>query len=798
MFVDLRKILASNSTELPVGQDRAILGTKASAYFLVDGEGQGDSTGNVGIFIKDYGSDYSNAIPLALLHVSDKYMGTSASPRDSSKAVRFDVGGLAAISNVMIVGTSNERVAIGMTVPTAALHVRGLSTTSNVLLAQTSAGLDILSVSSRNMVGAGTATPSATLHIAGDATLPSFLIASVNSALLVDAQGNVGLRATDSAYALNVSFNASAYPTAPAFLAQLSNTSPLIVSRDGYVGVYVVTNNAGVAARIPLRAGTGTVTVPSDLNPTSFGAVAGRSAEGILAVTENRYIFFGVTSNGATSVESVLSWYGAPTASTSLFSNGLVDLRLAKDRVSMGTVTSDATLTISGSSNPILKVVAGTSPFVINSNAVGVGTSNPTVPFVVSGNVRISSQNGGLVFGNGGILDVNSVSMNQLIATDTIKTAVRPVLSVKHTAAGGSDTVKSYLQRNYTTIDADFSSSNVVGMALTVTSSAGAAPVSTTRRVIGVNVDVTNINTADPITPGGTRGGLVYPALFMGGQVVVGGPDTSTSAALIVQGMNYTGATASVTSSDVMKFAATYSGTSTSKNYVTLAVKSGLTPTRGTGRFHPYTFTVIPGVTSVKSVEITQALWGQGALQFHGPLLGVGQSNPNYGIGTTLETVLRDLSDVQKAGVSSIIDQFFGSRRPFEFRVDYASPTTPTKTYGITLLNGFRNVSANPVYSPLPGTVMIGSYNAALVTANLTDAALYVSGDVRVGVVTSSVFTGTEGWGSRLYFSGGSTFVNNVDSDNKDPIYIGRYNIYGNAGSGGWSELRVAVGEDNT
>ena len=732
--VDLTKIYAKNSTELPLGSDFSILGQKAAAIFLVDNAG--DSTGNVGIFLKDFGSSYVTANPNAVLHVSDLYSGTAHSlgqnpnsqaagnfaPRDKSKSVKFAVGGSSSISDVLVVGTSDARVSIGTPPASAALHVKALaSSAGGILDIKDSSNRNIMSISSQNRVGIGTDVPSATLHILGDGSSFAMQITSDNAALgvdskfLVDSAGRVGIRTISPVYALDVSFNPPvASPTFPFLVASVNNV--LIVSRNGEAGVYGTTTNAGFFARVALRAGTGSVTIPGTLTPTLYNATAATFSPGILAVTENRYLFVGVTTNGQ-SADSVLSWLNVPTSSVSFIENGVVDMQLYQNRVSIGTVTSDALLTISGSTDPILKVVSGPSYFIVNSAGVGIGTSNSTLALVVSGNARISSSNG-----NYGSLVAASVSTNQLVATDNDTTARRPVLTLTQTAPGSVSATKAKLQRNYLTIDADFPL-NVIGMSLGVTSSAGGtvgAP-GIKRYVVGVNVDVASMNIFDPITPGGSKGGLKYPALFTGGQVAIGSTDdakSATAAALLIQAMDYRGVTTNVASADVIRFVARYANPSTSSNRVALAMST-------------------PSVLAFK--EYTR---------------------PGY-----------------------------------ELRVDYGNGVA-TKTYGIVMLEVSANTSAKTSTS---GMVVVGAYYNGVATSSvLVNDALYVSGDVRLGVITNSVFAGTEGWGSRVYLSGGPTFVSTIDSDNKDPMYIGRYNIYGDTGSGGWSELRMAVGEGNT
>ena len=722
--VDLTKIYAKNSTELPLGSDFSILGQKAAAIFLVDNAG--DSTGNVGIFLKDFESSYVTANPNAVLHVSDLFTGKpnslgqvtygtlAFSPRDKSKSVKFAVGGLSSISDVLVVGTSDARVSIGTPTASAALHVKALASSSGGILdIKDSSNRNIMSISSQNRVGIGTDVPSATLHILGDGSSFAMQITSDNAALggdskfLVDSAGRVGIRTISPVYALDVSFNqAVASPTFPFRVS--SGNDVLIVSRDGEAGVYVTTTNAGFFARVALRAGTGSVTIPGALTPTSYNATAATFSAGILAVTENRYLFVGVTKNGQ-SADSVLSWLNVPTSSVSFIENGVVDMQLYQNRVSIGTVTSDALLTISGSTDPILKVVSGTSYFIVNSAGVGIGTSNSTLALVVSGNARISSSNG-----QNGSLFAASVSTNQLVAKDTDTNASRPVLTLTQTAPGSVSATKAKLQRNYLTIDVDYPN-NVIGMSLGVTSSAGASFVNSSHHVVGVNVDVASMNIFDPITPGGSKGGLKYPALFTGGQVAIGSTDdakSATAAALLIQAMDYRGVTTNVASADVIRFVARYAN-STSSNRVALAMST-------------------PSVLAFTAY-----------------------TRPGY-----------------------------------ELRVDYGG--VATKTYGIVM------VEVTPNGTSTSGMVVVGAYNGVSTSSVLVNDALYVSGDVRLGVITTPEFAGTEGWGSRVYLSGGPTFVSTIDSDNKDPMYIGRYNIYGDTGSGGWSELRMAVGEGNT
>jgi hypothetical protein len=801
--VDLTKIYSRNSTELPLGSDFSILGEKAAAVFLVDHAG--DTSGNVGIFVKDFGSSYVTANPLAVLHVSDQFTGTSLSPRDASKSALFSVGGLTPIQNVLMVGTANGRVAIGTLTPTGALQVKGLAGSSGGILdVKDSENLSVMWVSSQNLLGIGTAIPSATVHVRGDASIPVMQISSINSAILVDASGLIGIKTISPVYALDVSFNQNvASPNFP-FRVTLGSNDVIVVSRNGSAGVYGATTNAGFSARVPFRAGVGNVAIPNDLN-TGVVTGAARFAAGILAVTENRYLFIGVTTNGLTSGEHVLSWRGVPTSSVSFLENGVVDMRLDQNKVSLGTVTSNALLTISGDSDPIMKVVTNASVFRVNSDGVAIGTTNSSVALIVSGNARISSSNGGLLTGVGGILDVLSVSTNQLVATDTVIAARRPVLRLSKTAAGSVTSKKANLQRNYITIDADYATPNIVGMSLGVTSAAGAALVNSSggaaRYVVGLNVDVSSMNVADPIQPGGAQGGLLYPALFNGGQVVIGSEDRITASALVVQAMNYLGVTSSVTSADVIRFVANYASGSTSTNRLALAVNSKYTVGSGGGHFNPFSFGVISGITPAMSLGLTAELISRGVLGNRAPfaVLDSAVSIPVVGNNSyvSMPTFWPALSAYQQTAVVSILTDFV-TRVPFELRVDYSKPTVPAKTYGLTIFNGYAGVSSNANYSPVAGMVMIGAYDWHNSASKLQDAALYVSGDVRLGVATQSVFVGSEGWGSRVYFSGGPTFISNVDSDNKDPMYIGRYNIYGDSGVGGLSELRVAVGEGNS
>jgi hypothetical protein len=89
------------------------------------------------------------------------------------------------------------------------------------------------------------------------------------------------------------------------------------------------------------------------------------------------------------------------------------------------------------------------------------------------------------------------------------------------------------------------------------------------------------------------------------------------------------------------------------------------------------------------------------------------------------------------------------------------------------------------------GTVVRLTTSTDYVGIGTTDpwTKLEVNGDVRVGSITDDDGS-TEGYGNKLYFSGGDDWPE-WDSDNSDDLWIARYNVSENK-----TELRINLGDD--
>jgi len=86
-----------------------------------------------------------------------------------------------------------------------------------------------------------------------------------------------------------------------------------------------------------------------------------------------------------------------------------------------------------------------------------------------------------------------------------------------------------------------------------------------------------------------------------------------------------------------------------------------------------------------------------------------------------------------------------------------------------------------------------GAYSYGVGIGTQTPAnKLHVAGDVRIGLI-NTVNPGGNNYGNFLHFSGGPVFSGGVNSDNKDMLFISRYNNSADA-----SELRIGIGDDES
>ncbi len=102
--------------------------------------------------------------------------------------------------------SSSGAMGIGITTPSASLHISGANT-ANLLRIQSPASSSILFVSGSGNIGMGLTVPSAQLHISGASNSALFEIDSpaVNNIIYVSGSGNVGIGIGTPAFRLDVS-----------------------------------------------------------------------------------------------------------------------------------------------------------------------------------------------------------------------------------------------------------------------------------------------------------------------------------------------------------------------------------------------------------------------------------------------------------------------------------------------------------------------------------------------------------------------------------------------------------------
>jgi hypothetical protein len=376
---------------------------------------------------------------------------------------------------------------------------------------------------------------------------------------------------------------------------------------------------------------------------------------------------------------------------------------------------------------------------------------------------------------------------------------------------------------------------------------------------IGINVDVSDLNIKDPSditmddgTPVGWNDkGDKYAAAFLGGHVGIG--IASPDARLHVLPLQTNGKVPEVFTAaiPIARFAQ-----EESKDFLEIFA---LGTQNAYEEITSMTFTCKPGVTHIESMAIFESLLEDGILkrliQLNMP--GGPTSLPNGGpTGTDIEFPVIGINlparligkVIANPAVAPYDSDNWGEYTLPRFQIDPNDPSSPymnissittknvmriveshkhkgiiTFKSGFSLSEGSDNGSTfmyltsgqksfntgyiesdlestgnvEEIFSRTNSRLEEGSPGAMGIYIATPSATLHIDGEARIGSVTESISVASQGGsGKLLHFSGGPALGIN-DSDNNDPIWMGRYNVktIGRQGTG-ITELFVNFGDE--
>lgn len=702
-------------------------------------------------------------------------------------------------------------VGIGVTQPTAALHVSGNITTTSLI--------------SDGSINVGTVTANS-LHIAGDAKFTGSVTINTLEATTVSANNltltgtltlekanlsvltgttakftKLGIGVTPN-NALDVSGNltvakgrigiGTTEPTALLHLSALNQnalvidvtngtrttSNALLVNSSGYVGI----STSNPIAKLSITA--------DNSNATSYALKINSNSQNILTLQNN-----GNMGVGTANPKAILHSVGTATTpplrvDTDTLSFALVASR--NGRIGVGTANPQALLHIVNSNISPFKVGTTAQPnalWVDTSGRVGIGSSALTFPLNVSGNMLLGSDPSGSslpswitsaktagVLANRGTKyaffgakektnianDYNAVISWKTSDTLTFENTTKPLFFIQgsgQVGIGATSNAQLNVSGNGTTPVLQIGSSSVPFALI----------VSANGRV--------GIATSNPSAELAINGTLMAKKLTILSDTV--SVSTLNVTKQLTISRTITNATKPVTAQSIT----VNLGADVANNIVGLDItlKSSLhsSLTRNNALYNANAYGLKVDMTNLETTDPTLGNATNGnkyAATFTGGAVGIGTLRPSV------------LFQVIGAAGGDIAQ--FGT-------VENAALTIQDVDAGLMRLNLVDQTDTLSKHETLvfyKDVVGIGT-NTDTIKAEDTNTKLLVNGDVRVGVLrTSGTYAVTssndaKAYGAKLYFSGAADVSNQYDNDNNSPLWMARYNS-GNEKS----ELRVNVG----
>ena len=512
--VDMTKLAGRYSSVDSLPLDFQNFGVKYGATFLGGGVGIG------------------TAQPEAALHV--------VSELSSDVVFRVDTFN----NPYAVVVSGNGMVGVGQSLPTARLSVKGKGSTSAFLVVSSSDQV-ILTATTNSLgniaVGIGTSVPQATLSVSANATDVPFRLDIAGKSypsLVVSQNGSVGIGTPTPDAMLHVVGQGA---VAPLRVGVPGREYGLVVDTKGYVGIGVSTPLSELHTDGIFMSG-----LPSSL--PSFISSSATKATGLLAASSNYYTFVGNIDRDGSGINSVVAW--SSNKFRFMNSEGTDVMVFATNNIGIGTSNPTAKLEIvsTNATNALLALrgTNGVSFVVTGDGKVGVGTSMPTQVLDVSGNARI----------------VGSLWVDNQVSTNVVTVNEYILLSKTIAASSTGSAQASRLILNGDT------NGDMVGLDIVLNANLNAAlnnqrkyTVWNGAAAIGMSVDLTGVNVADPT--GGGGGGYKYAGIFTGGFVGIG--TTRPTVALQVEGTQTTAADGTKTA-DLFK-AGTTNGSVTLRDF---------------------------------------------------------------------------------------------------------------------------------------------------------------------------------------------------------------------------------------
>ncbi len=840
--VDLSQLESESSTLLPLNEDFAVDGFKASAVFLA--ENNGDTQGTMGVFtLMDLGT---SPTPDATLHVGSTVtananvgpflVGVLATPNALIVTVTSNVGlwtasgeaqleitrllvhatgdmGLLvrnAAQSPILTALQTGSVGIGSTEAIASLNVVHSASTGHALWIDNPTTSNPFVVTGAGRTGLGNTAPTAMFDMTFDKakfTFPVDVVWTVSSqidegggrwrySLLGTYQiggvsytygviprtnntdvtsalkpvGSVWNGSTEIVDFISTNTTQTTGGAGPLRVAAANGVS-LVVGQEGKLGIWrrsPTESYMAMAVSGSMTAGDDTTwtNVPKWLDNPPYPVIYPQ-LHGYAVRQSGDFSFVGhYRESAAVSADGVVMW-GKDAGDVLLVKdvNQTELLRFGKTRV--GVVSSDPQATLSIGATDIsqypFRVSTLVSPNAMTMDTagkVGLGTLVPSQDLHVIGDFNISTGNpltAGFVSSN--YMALKSLSLGVLYATPPEFKETLPIHNVVMTlAAYSKDT-------HVTGLGYRLTSENAYTMA------ALANPNSQAVKVNGLVVDVTGLAIEEYAT---NKFGYKAAAVFMGGPMVIGHATvddvaviSTANIAFQAYGMDRDGRR--IATGNILKIKTTSpagSGREMVLNYLgNEAVHHEVTP---------LAFTAIQGTDDTASAVMADALIEAGDM-----------------VKTTKGAYARRSGNIATANVNvkAILEQA-KTKASVVFHVARGG----NQDSFLYLMSGHN---ASTVTTSMVSAVGVGHVGIGFPMGNAHLAAIdrpfVVSGDVQLGVKTTSFFTSPAGWGAKAYFSGGRIYSPDGNSDNTHEYFMGRYNR-----SNAISELRINIGETST
>ncbi|NDC83414.1 hypothetical protein EB093_07130 [bacterium] len=419
-----------------------------------------------------------------------------------------------------LVVSGNGMVGIGTSQPSGRLTIKGDGTNALVRFEDsTNKPVFVVTGNSSVKVGIATANPQATLHVSGDVSVPPLIVSVPNkfAAFVVSQDGKVGIGVSTPSALLDVTAT-----TGDLFRAGItSRPYGLVVNSNGNVGIGVATPSSNFHADGILVSGYLTSL------PTFVSAPSYSKPSGMLAMATTNYTFVG-NREDASGLNSVIAWNTPMLRFVSNDDSGPTDVMvLNSDKVGIGTSNPTAKLEIvsKNATVPLLVVTNqnGNQLVVSGDGKVGIGGApllpNSVYALEVSGNAYVS----------GSIVVSGTVTTNVLNVTDSLS-ITKNILSTTQGSGTGQEITLN--------VGAD-TTGDLTGLNITMTSLPNLDLNSQRNYAVwngavaaGLVVDMTDVNVRRQNAQG--TDGVKYSGIFRGGYVGIG--TSRPSVALQVEG----------------------------------------------------------------------------------------------------------------------------------------------------------------------------------------------------------------------------------------------------------------------